>query len=363
MSVTWDSGRSPAPATSSEPAASRSRARRLPRKPAPPVITTFATASPSWAGGVEYSAILGSGGRRARIPGGGSAVPRPQGGARPHESGGHDGRGEGARVVGDMRPDAAEVFAGLPPARPDDESLRDSIRAVRAAGDLLLGVLDDDPTGSQAVHDVQVVTVLEEDAYARRAGRAGRDLLRADQLPQPGRAGRCRDHHPGRPRPDHRGRAARHPHPADQPERLDASRARDGGGGRPAGGPPGHGRPRLRWRAPGARVPGGRPGDRGRHPLGRGPAGLVPVGETEFAQGQCVRVRRVGPDGFRCGKKRGDDPAGRGAQHQPGGYPARRPGPGPRGAGRRGGRGVGGGQRHRVLRPGDGGPRRAGGRA
>ena len=58
------------------------------------------------------------------------------------------------------------MFAGLPPARPDDEGLRASIRATRAAGDLLLGVLDDDPTGSQAVHDVQVVTVLEEDAYA-----------------------------------------------------------------------------------------------------------------------------------------------------------------------------------------------------
>ena len=66
----------------------------------------------------------------------------------------------------DRRPDAAEVFAGLPPARPDDEGLRESIRATRVAGDLLLGVLDDDPTGSQAVHDVQVVTVLEEDAYA-----------------------------------------------------------------------------------------------------------------------------------------------------------------------------------------------------
>ena len=65
-----------------------------------------------------------------------------------------------------MRPDAAEVFAGLPPARPDDEGLRESIRATRSAGDLLLGVLDDDPTGSQAVHDVQVVTVLEQDAYA-----------------------------------------------------------------------------------------------------------------------------------------------------------------------------------------------------
>jgi uncharacterized protein YgbK (DUF1537 family) len=69
-------------------------------------------------------------------------------------------------VLEDRRPDAAEVFAGLPPARPDDEGLRESIRATRAAGDLLLGVLDDDPTGSQAVHDVQVVTVLEEDAYA-----------------------------------------------------------------------------------------------------------------------------------------------------------------------------------------------------
>jgi uncharacterized protein YgbK (DUF1537 family) len=31
---------------------------------------------------------------------------------------------------------------------------------------LLLGVIDDDPTGSQAVHGVQVVTVLAEDAYA-----------------------------------------------------------------------------------------------------------------------------------------------------------------------------------------------------
>jgi uncharacterized protein YgbK (DUF1537 family) len=69
-------------------------------------------------------------------------------------------------VLGDERPDAARVFAGLPPARPDDEGLRESIRALRAAVGLLLGVLDDDPTGSQAVHGVQVVTVLDEDAYA-----------------------------------------------------------------------------------------------------------------------------------------------------------------------------------------------------
>jgi uncharacterized protein YgbK (DUF1537 family) len=36
---------------------------------------------------------------------------------------------------------------------------------MRAADGLLLGVLDDDPTGSQAVHDVQVVTALDERCY------------------------------------------------------------------------------------------------------------------------------------------------------------------------------------------------------
>ena len=71
-------------------------------------------------------------------------------------------------------PTAAEVLAGLPAPRPDDEQLRESIRAMRADDGLLLGVLDDDPTGSQSVHDVQVVTVLDEEAYgAAFAGPAG----------------------------------------------------------------------------------------------------------------------------------------------------------------------------------------------
>jgi uncharacterized protein YgbK (DUF1537 family) len=65
----------------------------------------------------------------------------------------------------DRLPTAPEVLAGLPPALPDDGRLRESVRAMRAADGLLLGVLDDDPTGSQAVHGVQVVTVLEQDAY------------------------------------------------------------------------------------------------------------------------------------------------------------------------------------------------------
>lgn len=57
------------------------------------------------------------------------------------------------------------MFAGLPPARPDGAALRASVRAQRAADGLLLGVLDDDPTGSQAVHGIEVVTALEESAY------------------------------------------------------------------------------------------------------------------------------------------------------------------------------------------------------
>ena len=70
------------------------------------------------------------------------------------------------------------MLAAEPPPRPDDDGLRASIRALRAdgpdGGRLLLGVLDDDPTGSQAVHDVQVVTVTDPDAYeAAFEGAAG----------------------------------------------------------------------------------------------------------------------------------------------------------------------------------------------
>jgi len=57
------------------------------------------------------------------------------------------------------------MFAALPAPRPDDGALREAIRAARAEDGVLLGVLDDDPTGSQAVHGVQVVTVPDELAY------------------------------------------------------------------------------------------------------------------------------------------------------------------------------------------------------
>src|SRR5215469_2022511 len=60
---------------------------------------------------------------------------------------------------------SADVFAGLPAARPDDAELRASIRRLRTADGFVTGVLDDDPTGSQAVHGIEVVTVLDEGAY------------------------------------------------------------------------------------------------------------------------------------------------------------------------------------------------------
>jgi uncharacterized protein YgbK (DUF1537 family) len=59
-------------------------------------------------------------------------------------------------------PTAAEALAGLPAPRADGAALRAAVRALRAADGTLLGVLDDDPTGSQAVHGVQVVTAPDE---------------------------------------------------------------------------------------------------------------------------------------------------------------------------------------------------------
>ena len=43
---------------------------------------------------------------------------------------------------------------------------RERIRAAHAAAGRRIAVLDDDPTGSQTVHDVAVVTVFEADEYA-----------------------------------------------------------------------------------------------------------------------------------------------------------------------------------------------------
>jgi uncharacterized protein YgbK (DUF1537 family) len=69
-------------------------------------------------------------------------------------------------------PSAADVLAAAPPARIEPEA-RQRIRASHARTGRRIAVLDDDPTGSQTVHDVSVVTVLDETEYAAALGVAG----------------------------------------------------------------------------------------------------------------------------------------------------------------------------------------------
>jgi uncharacterized protein YgbK (DUF1537 family) len=59
---------------------------------------------------------------------------------------------------------------GLPPIRPEPGG-RARIRALREEAGLLLAALDDDPTGSQAVHGVELVTALDPALYNSALGR------------------------------------------------------------------------------------------------------------------------------------------------------------------------------------------------
>jgi uncharacterized protein YgbK (DUF1537 family) len=65
----------------------------------------------------------------------------------------------------------ARVYGDRPPVRVEPGA-RARIRAAHAASGRRIAVLDDDPTGSQTVHGVGVVTMLEPDAFA--SGLAGR---------------------------------------------------------------------------------------------------------------------------------------------------------------------------------------------
>ena len=62
-------------------------------------------------------------------------------------------------------PSAEDVLADAPPVR-HESGARERIRAANAAAGRRIAVLDDDPTGSQTVHGVSVVTVFEVDEYA-----------------------------------------------------------------------------------------------------------------------------------------------------------------------------------------------------
>jgi uncharacterized protein YgbK (DUF1537 family) len=59
----------------------------------------------------------------------------------------------------------ADVLGAQPPVRLEPDA-RARIRAANMASGRRIAVLDDDPTGSQTVHDVAVVTVLEPEEFA-----------------------------------------------------------------------------------------------------------------------------------------------------------------------------------------------------
>ena len=65
----------------------------------------------------------------------------------------------------DPAPSAADILAAAPPPR-HVPGARATIRAANAASGRRIAVLDDDPTGSQTVHDVAVVTAFEDAEYA-----------------------------------------------------------------------------------------------------------------------------------------------------------------------------------------------------
>src|SRR5512141_697729 len=69
-------------------------------------------------------------------------------------------------------PTAADVLATAPPLRFEPDARR-RIREANTASGRRIAILDDDPTGSQTVHDVSVVTVFEDTEYAAALAEPG----------------------------------------------------------------------------------------------------------------------------------------------------------------------------------------------
>ena len=77
-----------------------------------------------------------------------------------------------AKISDTHRPSAEEVLAAAPPVR-HEPAAREHIRAAHAAAGRRIAALDDDPTGSQTVHVVSVVTVFEDAEYAAALAEPG----------------------------------------------------------------------------------------------------------------------------------------------------------------------------------------------
>jgi uncharacterized protein YgbK (DUF1537 family) len=83
-------------------------------------------------------------------------------------------------------PSLDDILAAAPPVRHEPQA-RERIRALNLAAGRRIAVLDDDPTGSQTVHDVSVVTVFDTAEYAAGLSAAGATcfiLTNTRSLPQ-----------------------------------------------------------------------------------------------------------------------------------------------------------------------------------
>ena len=150
------------------------------------------------------------------------------------------------------------ALPALPPVRVEPDA-RQRIRKALADAGRRIAVLDDDPTGSQTVHDVAVVTVFDPDEIAAGLDGPGstcfiltntRSMGEADAVALNTRVGRMLFELSTPPRRAHR---------RDQPQRLHPARARHRRGDRAGRGAPGGARARLRRGAVDPGVPGSRP--------------------------------------------------------------------------------------------------------
>ena len=189
----------------SEPAASRSRASRAPRNPAPPVITTFVTASPS-PGLRQCDGVAIEPG-----PAAGSAAPgRGPGARRPRESGDRrHGRGQGAGGQAAGRGRGVRRAAPGPPRTTTASGSRSAPCGPRP-GCCWASSTTTRP-GRRRCTTSQVVTVLEDAAYeaALDGGPAGACfvLTNTRSLAEPAAAELTTQ---AARRPDHGGGTARH---------------------------------------------------------------------------------------------------------------------------------------------------------
>jgi uncharacterized protein YgbK (DUF1537 family) len=90
-------------------------------------------------------------------------------------------------TAGTAAPSAAAVLAAAPPLR-REPGARERIRGSHAGTGRRIAVLDDDPTGSQTVHDINVVTVYADAEYAAGLTTAGSTcfiLTNTRSLPEP----------------------------------------------------------------------------------------------------------------------------------------------------------------------------------